>query len=46
MIDVLYAVLPALARHKAEDAVFFFAGGPGQSAIDLGGVLAGRFAPK
>ena len=44
MIEVHYAVLPALARHKAEDAVFFFAGGPGQSAIDLGGMLAGRFA--
>ncbi len=43
-IDLHYAVLPALARHKAEDAVFFFAGGPGQSAIELGGLLAGRFA--
>ncbi len=43
-IELHYAVLPALARHKAEDAVFFLAGGPGQSAIELGGVLAGRFA--
>ena len=32
MIDVHYAVVPALARRKADDAVFFFAGGPGQSA--------------
>lgn len=41
-IQVHYAVLPALARHKAEDPVFFFAGGPGQSAIDLAGVLSKR----
>ena len=44
LIELHYAVLPALARHKAEDAVFFLAGGPGQSAIELGGALAGRFA--
>jgi len=43
-IDVHYAVLPALARHKAADAVVFFAGGPGQSAIDLAGALASRYA--
>ncbi len=43
-IDVHYAVLPALARHKAADAVVFFAGGPGQSAIDLAGALAARYA--
>lgn len=40
LIDVHYAVVPALARNKAADAVFFFAGGPGQSAIHLGGHLA------
>lgn len=34
-IDVHYALLPAVARRKREDAVFFIAGGPGQSAIDL-----------
>ena len=34
-IDIHYAVLPAVARRKYEDAVFFIAGGPGQSAIDL-----------
>lgn len=44
LIELHYAVLPALARHKAEDAVFFLAGGPGQSAIELGGAMAGRFA--
>jgi pimeloyl-ACP methyl ester carboxylesterase len=43
-IDVHFAVLPALAQRKADDPVFFFAGGPGQSAIDLAGVLSGRFA--
>ena len=43
LIDVHYAVVPALARHKADDAVFFFAGGPGQSAIDLAGPLAARY---
>ncbi len=42
-IDVHYAVVPALARRKADDAVFFFAGGPGQSAIELAGVLAARY---
>ena len=39
-IDVHFAVLPALARHKKEDPVFFFAGGPGQSAMALAGTLA------
>lgn len=36
-IEVHYAVLPALARNKHPDPVFVFAGGPGQSAIDLAG---------
>ena len=35
-IDVHFAVLPALARNKLPDPVFFLAGGPGQSAIDTG----------
>lgn len=34
-IDVHVAVLPAVARVKKPDPVLFFAGGPGQSAIDL-----------
>ncbi len=34
-IDVHVAVVPAVARRKLDDAVFFLAGGPGQSAIDL-----------
>jgi len=43
-IDVHFAVLPALARHKRPDPVFFLAGGPGQSAIALAGVLSGQYA--
>lgn len=36
-IAVHYVVVPAAARHKLADPVFFFAGGPGQSAIALAG---------
>ncbi len=39
-IDVHYAVLPSLAQNKRADPVFFFAGGPGQSAIDLAGSVS------
>lgn len=48
-IAVHYAVLPALARNKKPDPVFFFAGGPGQSAIALAGPLShllGRLANR
>lgn len=38
-VDVHFAVIPALARNKLDDPVFFFAGGPGQSAIDLAGQI-------
>jgi pimeloyl-ACP methyl ester carboxylesterase len=44
LIDVHFAVLPALARNKLPDPVFFLAGGPGQSAIELAGPLAAQFA--
>ncbi|WP_292441881.1 alpha/beta fold hydrolase [Methylibium sp.] len=40
-IDVHYVVVPATALAKRPDPVFFFAGGPGQSAI----ALAGRVMP-
>ncbi len=40
MIDVHYVVLPALARNKKPDPMFMFAGGPGQSAIDLAPVAS------
>ena len=43
-IDVHYAVLPALARNRRPDPVFFFAGGPGQSAIDLAGSIGRMMA--
>ncbi len=39
-IDVHYAVLPALARNRKPDPVLFFAGGPGQSAMELGGTVS------
>jgi pimeloyl-ACP methyl ester carboxylesterase len=39
-IDVHFALLPALARNRKRDPVFFFAGGPGQSAIDLAGPVS------
>ena len=39
-IDLHYAVLPALARNKQPDPVFFFAGGPGQSAMGLAGSVS------
>ena len=39
-IELHYAVLPALARNKKSDPVFFLAGGPGQSAIGLAGTVS------
>jgi pimeloyl-ACP methyl ester carboxylesterase len=38
-IDVHFAVLPSLARNKKPDPVVFLAGGPGQSAIALAGMV-------
>jgi pimeloyl-ACP methyl ester carboxylesterase len=48
-IDIHFAVLPALARNKKPDPVFFFAGGPGQSAIEIAaqvGAMLGRFTNR
>lgn len=48
-IDVHFAVLPALARNRKPDPVFFIAGGPGQSAIDVAAqaqALLGRFSNR
>jgi pimeloyl-ACP methyl ester carboxylesterase len=42
-IDVHYVVVPALARNKKQDALFFFAGGPGQSAIKVAPQVLGVF---
>ncbi|MCA0241860.1 MAG: alpha/beta hydrolase [Proteobacteria bacterium] len=38
-ITVHFAVLPALSRQRKPDPVFFIAGGPGQSAIELAGPI-------
>jgi pimeloyl-ACP methyl ester carboxylesterase len=43
-IDLHYVVVPATALHKSEDPVFFFAGGPGQSAIGLAPRVMAWFA--
>jgi pimeloyl-ACP methyl ester carboxylesterase len=48
-IDVQFALLPALARNKKPDPVLFFAGGPGQSAIEIApqvAALLGRFSNR
>lgn len=42
-IAVHYVVVPATARDKRPDPVFFFAGGPGQSAIALAGSVLPLF---
>ena len=39
-IDVHFVVIPALARNRIQDPVFFFAGGPGQSAIEVAGPVS------
>jgi pimeloyl-ACP methyl ester carboxylesterase len=39
-IRLQVAVLPAVSRNKQPDPVFFFAGGPGQSAIALAGTVS------
>lgn len=44
MIDIHYAVLPALARNRLPDPVFFVAGGPGQSAIEVAGTVRARLS--
>jgi pimeloyl-ACP methyl ester carboxylesterase len=43
-IDIHYAVLPALARNRKADPVLFFAGGPGQSAMELAGPVSRMLA--
>ena len=42
-ITVRYAVVPAVARHKAPDPVFVFAGGPGQAATRVAGSVLPLF---
>jgi pimeloyl-ACP methyl ester carboxylesterase len=43
-IELHFAVLPALARHRKPDPVFFLAGGPGQSALSLAGAVSRMLA--
>lgn len=43
-IDVKFAVLPSKAREKHADPIFFLAGGPGQSAIDVIAALQNAFS--
>jgi pimeloyl-ACP methyl ester carboxylesterase len=43
-IELHFAVLPALARNKKPDPVFFLAGGPGQSAMALAGPVSRMLA--
>ncbi len=43
LIAIHVAVVPARARNTHPDPVFFFAGGPGQSAIDVAGQVAPAF---
>ncbi len=43
-ISLRVAVVPALARNKLPDPVVFLAGGPGQAAIELLPMMAGRLS--
>jgi pimeloyl-ACP methyl ester carboxylesterase len=43
-VDIHVAVLPALARNKKPDPVVLLAGGPGQSAIGLAGMMSRQMA--
>lgn len=43
-IDVQFAVMPSKAREKHPDPVFFLAGGPGQSAMDVIPLMQGALS--
>ena len=43
-IDLNVVVIPAKARNHEPDPIFFLAGGPGQAASQLGGLILARFA--
>jgi pimeloyl-ACP methyl ester carboxylesterase len=43
-IEIHFAVVPAIARKHKPDAIFIFAGGPGQSAISASGQVLPLFA--
>jgi pimeloyl-ACP methyl ester carboxylesterase len=43
-LEIKYVVVPAMARRKLADPVFFLAGGPGQSAVALAGQVMSLFS--
>ena len=43
-LEIKYVVVPAMARRKLADPVFFLAGGPGQSAVALAGQVMALFS--
>ena len=43
-IDIQFAVMPSKAREKHPDPVYFLAGGPGQSAVDVLPAMQGALA--
>lgn len=44
-IEVHFVIVGAQARNKKPDPIFYFAGGPGQSAISLAGPVSQAMAP-
>jgi pimeloyl-ACP methyl ester carboxylesterase len=44
MLTIHFAVVPALAKNKAPDPLFVFAGGPGQAATRVAGALQATLA--
>ena len=43
-LEIKYVVVPAMARRKLADPVFFLAGGPGQSSVALAGQVMSLFS--
>ncbi len=43
-LEIKYVVVPAMARRKLADPVFFLAGGPGQSAVALAAQVMSLFS--
>ena len=44
LLDIHFAVIPAIARNAREDPVFVLAGGPGQAATRVAGTVMSIFA--
>ncbi len=43
-LSLNYAVIPALRSDGPADPLFFLAGGPGQAAVDVAGMITGAFS--